>query len=170
MINVILFVACFIISGQTITVKQLKYCEICIINSKCTDDTVRFNISISKHCLNPLNVYFKYTTDVNRKPRYYNTTTTCTKCYTNIEIDTIRGAWDYVLTLVSPTPLMTCPTEHVAHCGGKMSRLLWYITGGLSALSLGTGFIICGIKYCRTPQKSIKPPKKRKTEVAVINT
>ena len=173
MINIILFFACFIIYGQTLSIKQLKYCEICIINSECRDDTIRFNISISKQCLNPLNVYFTYITDVNRKPRYFNTTTTCTHCYATVEIDAVRSAWDYVLTLESPRPLMTCPTKHVAHCGGKMSRLIWYITGGLSGLTLVIGFIVCGLKHCRTATKPVKPPKtskKKKPDVSAINT
>ncbi|CAF1571888.1 unnamed protein product [Adineta steineri] len=119
-------------------------------------------------CRNPLNIFFTYSTDVNSKRHQYNTTTTCTNCYTNIVIDSVRGAWDYTLTLESPQSLNRCPAQHVAHCGGEMSRITWYITGGLSGLFLVIGVILCSIKLCRSSKNQIKP-KKKKMEVPVIN-
>ncbi|CAF1535218.1 unnamed protein product [Adineta steineri] len=154
--------------NKTDTIKQIKYCEICIVDSTCTDDSIYFNISISKDCRNPLNIFFTYWTDVNAKRHQYNTTTTCTHCYTNIAIDSIRSAWDYTLTLESPQSLNRCPAQHVAHCGGEMSRITWYITGGLSGLFLVIGVILCSIKLCRSSKNQIKP-KKKKMEVPVIN-
>ncbi|CAF1359542.1 unnamed protein product [Adineta steineri] len=136
--------------------------------SQCLYDSIYFNISISKDCRNPLNIFFTYWTDVNAKRHQYNTTTTCTHCYTNIVIDSIRGAWDYTLTLESPQSLNRCPAQHVAHCGGEMSRITWYITGGLSGLFLVIGVILCSIKLCRSSKNQIKP-KKKKLEVPVIN-
>jgi hypothetical protein len=168
MINFILLVASIIIYGRIITAQQTESCEICIIDSTCGDDTIYFNISISNYCGNPLNVYFTYYTDLNRKLRYYNTTTTCTNCYTNILIDVVRNAWDYVLRLELPRSSKTCPTQHIAHCGGKMSQLIWFITGGLSGLFIVLGVLLCYIKHCRGLKKQVEV-KKKKVEVSSIN-
>jgi uncharacterized iron-regulated membrane protein len=86
----------------------------------------------------------------------------------SITIDAVRDAWDYTLTLESPKPSKTCPTQHVAHCGGRMSQLIWYITGGLSGLTIALGILYCYVRHFRRQKKTVKP-KKRKVEVATIN-
>jgi hypothetical protein len=170
MISLLLFFVSFITQGQASTLKEIKSCEICIIDSICTDDTIYFNVSISKYCLNPLNTYFSYYTDVNSKPRYYNTTINCTDCSMNISIDAVHAAWDYTLTLESPKPSKTCPTQHVAHCGGNMSHIIWYITANLSVLFALVGILFCCIRYCRKKQLELPvKPKKKKVEVPTIN-
>jgi hypothetical protein len=169
MINFILLVGIsIIIYGKIIIAQQIESCEICIIDSTCADDTIYFNISISNYCRNPLNVYFTCYTDLNPKLHYYNTTTTCTNCYTNILIDVVRNAWDYVLTIESPRPSKICPTQHIAHCGGKMSQLILFITGGLSGLSIVLGVLLCYIKHCRGLKNQVEV-KKKKVEVSSIN-
>ena len=168
MINIILYLASFIVYGYTIALKQTESCEVCTVDSTCTDDTIYFNISVTKGCPNPLKTYFTYYTDVYSKIQYYNTTITCTNCYTSISLDAIRNAWDYTLTLKFPEPSKNCPTQHVAHCGGQTSLLVWYIIGGLSGLFAVFGVLLCCIKYYRKPKKKVKR-KKKKVEIAVIN-
>ena len=170
MISFLLFFVSFITQGQTSTLEQIKSCEICTIGSICTDDTIYFNVSISKYCLSPLNTYFTYYTDVNSKRHYYNTTITCADCSMNISIDAVHAAWDYTLTLESPKSSKTCPTQHVAHCGGNMSPIFWYITANLSGLFALVGILFCCIIYCRRKQQELPvKPKKKKKEVSVIN-
>jgi hypothetical protein len=169
MINNVLLFLTFIIHSQAILLTETKSCEVCIVNSVCTDDTMNFNISISEYCRNPLTTYFTYYTDTNLKPRPYNTTATCINCNINIPIDSVQGAWDYTLTLESPEPSKTCSTRHTAHCGGSMSQIIWFITGGLSGLFIVLGLLLCCLKYrfCRRKQMKMK---KKKMVIAVINT
>jgi hypothetical protein len=152
MIFFILVFGSFIIHSQT------ESCEVCIIDSTCTDEKIYFNVSISKYCQKSLNTHFTYHTDVNSKPYHYNTTSTCSNCFISISIDPIRDAWDYTLTLKSPKPSQNCPTEHVAHCGGQMSKVTLLIVGGLSGLAILLGVLLCSLKHYRgqTGQMIIK--------------
>lgn len=167
MIYFILFFEIFTIYGQISTLKPTKLCEVCIIDSSCTDDKIYFNVSISKYCDKPLNAHFIYHTDVNSKLNHYSITSTCSDCYVSIAIDSVRDAWDYILTLKSPKPSEKCSTSHVAHCGGHMSRLSWFILGGLSSLGTILGVILYCVRYCRGQQQVTV--KKKIIEVAVIN-
>jgi len=168
MIYFVLFLASFVIYRQTNAFKNTEFCEVCIIDSSCTDDKIYFNVSISKSCQEPVNTHFTYHTDVNSKPYHYNTTSMCSNCYISISIDPVHEAWDYILTLKLPEPSKNCPSQHVAHCGGHMSQLILYIVGGLSGLTMVFGVLLCSIKYCRGYKQQVTV-KKKKIEVAVIN-
>jgi len=169
MIYFILIFELFIIYGQTSTLKHTKLCEVCIIDSSCTDDKIYFNVSISKDCEKPLNAHFTYHTDVNSKLNHYNITSTCSDCYINIAIDSVRDAWDYILTLKSPIPSEKCSNSHVAHCGGHMSRLSWFILGGLSGVGVVLGVILYCVRYCRGQKQQQVIVKKKRTAVIPIN-
>jgi len=168
MVNFILLFASFIIHCQTRIFDEPKSCDVCIIDSSCTDDKITFNISISEYCLQPLNTHFTYHTDVHPKHHHYNTTITCSNCYIDISIDPIQQAWDYILTLELPKSSKICPHQRVAHCGGDTSQLSWFILGGLSGLAVLFGASVCSIKYYRGRKRQIIV-KKKKIDVAVIN-
>ena len=169
MINIVILLGSCFIYGQINAIKQTQSCEVCIVSSMCTDDTIYFNVSISKYCQNPLNTVFSYHTDVNTKHRHYRSTATCIDCHINVEIDAELHAWDYTLILVSPKPSERCPSKHTVHCGGKMSQIIWFVTGGMAGLFVIIGVIFCCFKYCRV-QKRPAQPKVKKIEVALINT
>ncbi|CAF5033769.1 unnamed protein product [Rotaria sp. Silwood1] len=154
MINFLLLYGIFIISGLTSAQKQTKSCEVCIIDSFCTDDTIYFNISISKYCQNPLKTSFTHYTDIDSKPHHINQIITCNNCHINIPIESVHDAWDYTLRLVFPESSKTCPTQYTAHCGGTVSYLIWFITGGLSALFIILGGLLCCIKHERNRKTS----------------
>ncbi|CAF1067337.1 unnamed protein product [Rotaria sordida] len=168
MINFLLLYEIFIIVGQTNAFKQTKSCEICIIDSFCTDDTIYFNISISNYCQIPLKTFFTYYTDVYSKLHYFNKIITCINCYINISIESVHDAWDYTLRLESPKPSKTCSTQHTAHCGGAVSYLIWFITGVLSALFIILGILLSCMKHERNRKQSCSRNKKQ-VKVAVIN-
>jgi hypothetical protein len=168
MVNFILLFASFIIHCQTNTFDGPKSCDICIIDSSCTEDKISFNVSISEHCRQPLNTHFTYHTDIYPKPHDFNIMVTCSNCYIDISLDPIHQAWDYTLTLKLPEPSKICSHQHVAHCGGDTSRLIWFILGGLSGLSVLFGVLVCSIKYYRG-KKQPMITKKKTIEVAVIN-
>jgi len=86
----------------------------------------------------------------------------------SISIDPLREAWDYILTLDLPKTSENCRTQYVAHCGGYMSELSWYILIGLSGLAITFGVMLLSIKHCRG-RKQKMTMKKKKIEVAVIN-
>ncbi|CAF2527149.1 unnamed protein product [Rotaria sp. Silwood2] len=158
----------FIIFDQTSTRKQKKSCEVCIVDSFCTDDTIYFNISISKHCQNPLKTAIALYTDVDLKHRYFNKIITCNNCYINILIESAHDAWDCTLRLESPEPSKTCSTQHTAHCEGTISYLIWFITGCLSALFIILGGLVCCIKH-ECNQKTSCSSKKQEVKVETVD-
>lgn len=168
MIYLFIFFGSFIIFSQTSASNHTKHCEICIIDSSCTDDKIYFNVSISKHCQVPLDAHFTYHTDVNSKPNHYNTTGSCSNCFISIEIEPVHDAWDYTLTLKLPEPSEHCRTQYTAHCGGEMSKLSWYITGGLSGLTVMLGGLVCFVRRFRGKRKQLIM-KKKKMVIAAIN-
>jgi len=146
MIYIILLFLGFIINVQLSTINSLISCQICFINSMCSDDTIDFNISISKHCQKPLFTHFTYRADISTKSYHYNTTMTCSDCYMTISIDPILGAWDYTLSLKSPSLLAHCPGEYTAHCNNNMSYVGWYAFGALAGVAIILGVLLCFIR------------------------
>ncbi|CAF2388930.1 unnamed protein product [Rotaria sp. Silwood2] len=137
------------------TYGQSTKCQICIIDSSCTDDYIHFNISISKECQHPINTYFSYDTDIDSEKHYLNKTIDCHSCDTDLTIDAIHDAWDYTLTLESPESTKSCSIRK-ARCGGYTSRYIWIGTASLSGLFIVLGVLLGIIRYCRTR----KPPMK----------
>lgn len=166
MINIFLFYEIFIIIIQARKLTYTKTCEICIINSQCTDDSINFNISISKYCQAPLETSFTYHTDVNLRLRFINLTTNCNDCYINISLEPVKGVWYYTLKLESPEPSKNCLSQTIARCGGAMSYLIWIITGALSTLFVVLGIILYSITRIRRRKK---PSSRLKTNKSKIN-
>lgn len=147
MIKVLLFLSCFITYGQC------DQCKICITGSLCTDDYIYFNISIPNQCKTPVNTYFNYDTDIDAEKHYLNTSFACNNCQVSLTIDSIHDAWDYILTLKSPTSTQSCSTRR-ARCGGYTSRYIWIGTGGLSGLFIILGIIFATVRYCRIRKRA----------------
>lgn len=146
----------FIIHGHINTFNDSSSCEICIIDSTCTDKNIIFNLSISKYCHQPFHTDFIYHTDVHSTIHHYQTLITCTDCYVEISIDSIPQAWDYILTLKTPDLSLTCSNEHIAHCGGDTCRLTWFIVGGLSSIGILLGVSLYFIRSYRYRKRRTK--------------
>ncbi|CAF0889427.1 unnamed protein product [Rotaria sp. Silwood1] len=144
----LLFASCF-------TYGQSTKCQICIIDSTCTDDYIHFNVSISKECEHPIETYFSYDTDIDSDKHYLNKTIGCRHCYFDFTIESIHDAWDYILKLESPETTKSCSIRK-ARCGGYTSRYIWIGTASLSGLFIIFGVVLGIIRYCRTR----KPPMK----------
>ena len=143
-------------------------CEVCIMNATCTDQTIFFNVSVSRYCRNPLQTYFTYFTDINPKRRYYNKTVTCINCFETIAIDAVDRAWDYTLTLESPVASPPCVARQTAHCGGQSLIIVWLVVGGISGLFVLLGFISCCVRLCRVEKEPVVAEAKA-PETAAIN-
>ncbi len=141
-------------------------CNICIINSLCGDDEIHFNISVSKYCPNPMDIFYNYDTDIESEKHYSNVTIDCDDCYFDLTVDPIRDAWDYTLTLESPISTARC-SVYVAHCGGNTSPLVWIITAGLTGIFILSGALLCIVRCYRIHQQ-IKT-RDKKIQAAIIN-
>ena len=143
----------FIIHGH---INDSYSCEICIVDSTCTDKNIIFNLSISKYCHQPFNTDFTYHTDVHSTIHHSQTLITCADCYVDLCIDLIPQAWDYILTLKTPDSSETCSNKHVAHCGGNTCRLSWFILGGLSGIGILLGISLYSIRSYHHRQRQMK--------------
>jgi hypothetical protein len=168
--NILLFLACVCTYGQN------TECNICIIDYTCDDDTISFNLSVSKYCEQPINIYYSYDTEIHSGKRYTNTTIPCDGCYFEVDVAVERDAWDYTLIIESPKSSDVCSVR-TAQCGGDDSLLLWYITGGLSGLFAILGVASC-IARCYNKNRQQKVPSRkasrrkitdREINAAVIN-
>ncbi|UJR10357.1 hypothetical protein I4U23_014562 [Adineta vaga] len=130
--------------------KQINACKPCIVNSTCDDDYIHFNVSIPNDCPHSLKAYFSYQTDLTSERYYLNQTFNCQNCYYDLHVEPIHDAWIYYLTFESPKTIPSC-SAYKANCGGKTSRYVWIITGGLSGLFVVFGVLLCTIRLCRTP-------------------
>ena len=156
---------CFVYSANAWDEKIIG-CEICIIDASCDDDGTYFNLSVSKDCHPPFDIYYNYDTEIHSLKRYANESIDCTDCYYTLSIDVERDAWDYTLTIVSPRSSDSC-SVYTAHCGGKTSLLVWYVTGGLSGLFTLIGLVVCTVRCFRTNQLRKIPQPNSKTPLLV---
>ncbi|CAF0847140.1 unnamed protein product [Adineta ricciae] len=146
--NVVAFCFCFVLFYH-----QIIACKLCVINSTCDDDYIHFNISISNDCPRSQNAYFSYQTDLSGETYYVNQTLDCRGCYYDLQINPIHDAWVYYLTFESPKTIRPCAL-YKAICGGKTSRYVWIVTGGLSGLFMIFGILLCSIRLCRMQSRS----------------
>lgn len=168
MIYFILFIGCLLIFNQTNASNHTEFCEICIVDSKCTDDAILFNVSISKECQTPLDTHFTYYTDINSRPNHYNMSGACSDCFIIIEIEPTQDAWDYTLSLKLPQPSGTCRTDYTVHCVGQTSGFTWYVLGSLSGLTIILGIFICFVRQYRGTTKEVVL-KKKEMVISAIN-
>lgn len=162
MMILITILLCFVVCYTNGLDEQIIGCEICIVDASCDDDGTYFNLSVSKDCHAPLEIYYNYDTEIHSLKRYANESIDCSDCYYDLTVEIERDAWDYTLTIVSPRSSDSC-SIYTAHCGGKVSLLVWYITGGLSGLFTLLGLVVCTVRCYRANQEKKTPQPNSRT-------
>jgi hypothetical protein len=159
----------FIVSS-IVVYNRLSACQICIIDSTCTDDFIHFNVSISDTCQYPLAATFSYDTDIDAERHYINQTINCSSCTIDLMIDTINDAWDYTVRLDWPQLDETCTKSRVARCGGETSPIVWIATASLSGMFIVFGGILCMIRYCRRHRRQYTTKTSNQTSTTTTTT